>query len=67
MPEAKARIGTVAMISKWLSATIAIQLASHFYTHNFKSTGVVIFVMLLIILICGIWLVKIDGKKIYAE
>jgi DHA1 family bicyclomycin/chloramphenicol resistance-like MFS transporter len=65
MPEAKSRIGTILMIIRWSSSVFATQLASHFYTHSFRSTGVIIVIMLIIELFIAFWLLKLDGRKIY--
>ncbi|MEN9782116.1 MAG: hypothetical protein RL208_266 [Pseudomonadota bacterium] len=67
MPEAKSRIGTIAMIIRWSSSVLVTQLASHFYTHNFQSTGVIIVIMLFIEIAIAFKLLSIDGKKIYQQ
>ncbi|QED23261.1 MFS transporter [Candidatus Deianiraea vastatrix] len=54
MPDAKAKIGTIGIVVRFVTGSIATQIASYFYTSNFTSTAFVMCFMLLIIIPSGI-------------
>ncbi|CAF1661891.1 unnamed protein product [Rotaria magnacalcarata] len=45
IPEASSRISAIMTVGKWLLSIIGFQLASYFYSHDFRSTGWIMLVM----------------------
>lgn len=66
IPNTSGKISTLHVNVKWISGIIATQIASHYYTHNFTSTGLVICAILVIILISAFTLIKIDKASLFS-
>ena len=63
---ASGKISGIFTTGKWLFTIVGIQVASYFYTYDFRSTGILMLIMELCALITLIILIKSD-KNLYKE
>lgn len=65
LPNAAAKMSAVIQISKWVCTVIGVQIASYFYSHDFRSTGSVLLTMdILAFVVIGV-LIKQDQRLKY--
>lgn len=63
---ASGKISGLITTGKWLFTIVGIQTASYFYTHDFRSTGFLMFIMELVTFIILVMLIK-RNKKFHQE
>ena len=63
---ASGKISSIFTVGKWLFTVVGIQTASYFYAHDFRSTGILMFIMELAGVVITLVLLSKD-KKFYQE
>lgn len=62
IPEAKGRISALISTTKWIFASIGIQIASYFYSNSYSSVGIIITFMVFLSLALSIFIWNSDKR-----